>query len=202
MPINFCVQLGKKHLKFVHHSALNILHQEGDEKRHKILDVYPDLKKEVKSWVDYQDGQRIILTTPTVLVGYRVEVYRAEGTTQWYTAVIQSYNHTSKCLAVTDDTVLEEHNEDPALIQMRLIDDGVVDSILRGVEVGIAPRRRPRKDNLPKEQPGCEGGKRMRTTGLDRSIIFEVFEIYFMADVERVWERQLPIDTYMIQEIY
>jgi len=23
-------------------------------------------------------------------------VYRAEGTTQWYTAVIQSYNHTSK----------------------------------------------------------------------------------------------------------
>ena len=50
----------------------------------------------LKAWLDYQDGQKILLTTPTVLVGYRVEVYRAEGTTQWYTAVIQSYNHTSK----------------------------------------------------------------------------------------------------------
>lgn len=27
-------------------------------------------------------------------------------------------------LTVTDDTVLEEHNEDPTLIQMQLIDDG------------------------------------------------------------------------------
>lgn len=27
-------------------------------------------------------------------------------------------------LAVTDDTVLEEHNEDPAYTQMHLIDDG------------------------------------------------------------------------------
>lgn len=27
-------------------------------------------------------------------------------------------------LAVTDDTVLEEHHEDPCLIQMRLLDDG------------------------------------------------------------------------------
>ena len=27
-------------------------------------------------------------------------------------------------LSVTDDTVLEEHNEDPALVQMRLIGDG------------------------------------------------------------------------------
>lgn len=27
-------------------------------------------------------------------------------------------------LSLTDDTVLEEHNEDPALIQMRLLDDG------------------------------------------------------------------------------
>ena len=27
-------------------------------------------------------------------------------------------------LTVTDDTVLEEHNEDPRLVQMRLIGDG------------------------------------------------------------------------------
>ncbi len=27
-------------------------------------------------------------------------------------------------LTVTDDTVLEEHNEDPALVQMKLLGDG------------------------------------------------------------------------------
>lgn len=27
-------------------------------------------------------------------------------------------------LTVTDDTVLEDHNEDPSLVQMRLIGDG------------------------------------------------------------------------------
>jgi len=43
-----------------------------------------------------QDGQRILLTTPSVLVGFRVEVYRAEGTTQWYTAVIVGYNESTK----------------------------------------------------------------------------------------------------------
>ena len=43
-----------------------------------------------------QDGQRILLTTPSVLVGFRVEVYRAEGTTQWYTAVIVGYNEATK----------------------------------------------------------------------------------------------------------
>lgn len=70
--------------------------QEGDEDSPTLPHEYTDLKKAVKSWVDYQDGQKILLTTPTVLVGYRVEVYRAEGTTQWYTAVIKAYNHTSK----------------------------------------------------------------------------------------------------------
>ncbi|XP_029645559.1 probable JmjC domain-containing histone demethylation protein 2C isoform X3 [Octopus sinensis] len=137
-----------------------INYKEGDDNFPSISE-YPNLKESVKSWVDYQDGQKILLTTPTVLVGYRVEVYRAEGTTQWYTAVIKAYNHASQTLAVTDDTVLEAHNEDPALIQMRLIDDGVVDSILRGVEVGITSRRRPRntkendcKLNLLNTRPG------------------------------------------------
>ncbi|KAH0813030.1 hypothetical protein GEV33_009761 [Tenebrio molitor] len=46
-----------------------------------------------------------------------------------------------KDLILTDDTVLEEHNEDPALVQMRLIGDGVVESIMRGENVGITPRR-------------------------------------------------------------
>jgi hypothetical protein len=61
-----------------------------------VFEAYPSLGQAVKNWLDYQDGQKILLTTPTVLVGYRLEVYRAEGTTQWYTAVIQSYNHTTK----------------------------------------------------------------------------------------------------------
>lgn len=102
----------------------------------------PEVAKAIGHWAEYQDGQRILLTTPSVLVGYRVEVYRAEGTTQWYTAVIVSYNENTKELTLTDDTVLEEHNEDPSLVQMRLIGDGVVESILRGENVGITPRRR------------------------------------------------------------
>ncbi|XP_061186493.1 lysine-specific demethylase 3A-like isoform X2 [Saccostrea echinata] len=137
-------------LAFVEDKNLHCF-QETELLSNPVFEAYPSLNQAVKNWLDYQDGQRILLTTPTVLVGYRLEVYRAEGTTQWYTAVIQSYNHTTKSLSLTDDTVLEEHNEDPALIQMRLIDDGVVDSILRGVEVGIGPRR-TRQTN--KEQQG------------------------------------------------
>ncbi|KAI4495647.1 hypothetical protein M0802_008482 [Mischocyttarus mexicanus] len=95
----------------------------------------------VRRWAEMQDGQRILLTTPSVLVGFRVEVYRAEGTTQWYTAVIVGYNESTKDLTVTDDTVLEDHNEDPSLVQMRLIGDGVVESIMRGEVVGMTPRR-------------------------------------------------------------
>ncbi|KAG8233278.1 hypothetical protein J437_LFUL013842, partial [Ladona fulva] len=85
-----------------------------------------EVRAAVRRWAEFQDGQRILLTTPSVLVGYRVEVYRAEGTTQWYTAVIVGYNESTRELTVTDDTVLEEHNEDPRLVQMRLIGDGDV----------------------------------------------------------------------------
>ncbi|CAH1398317.1 unnamed protein product [Nezara viridula] len=46
----------------------------------------------VRDWIRCQDGQGILLTTPSILVGYRVQVYRVEGTTQWYTAVIVGYN--------------------------------------------------------------------------------------------------------------
>lgn len=57
---------------------------------------YPELRLAAKRWTEQQDGQRILLTTPSVLVGYRVEVYRAEGTTQWYTAVIVGYNEATR----------------------------------------------------------------------------------------------------------
>ena len=49
-----------------------------------------------RHWLEYQAGQQIFLQTPSVLVGFRVEVYRTEGTTQWYTAVIKSYNENTR----------------------------------------------------------------------------------------------------------
>ena len=55
-----------------------------------------EVLKDIRTWLEYQEGQSILLTTPSVLVGFRVEVYRAEGTTQWYTAVIQSYNDSTR----------------------------------------------------------------------------------------------------------
>lgn len=70
--------------------------QEGEQLHHPTVERFPQVGQAVKTWFDYQDSQKILLTTPTVLVGYRVEVYRVEGTTQWYTAVIQSYNHATK----------------------------------------------------------------------------------------------------------
>lgn len=65
--------------------------QEWDTKIRGVKD-YPSVREAARRWVEAQDGQQILLTTPSVLVGFRVEVYRAEGTTQWYTAVICGYN--------------------------------------------------------------------------------------------------------------
>ena len=49
-------------------------------------------EKCVNAWSQLQDGQQILVTTPSVLLGFRIKVYRAEGTTQWYTAVTTAYN--------------------------------------------------------------------------------------------------------------
>ena len=83
-------------------NSLICVFQEGDENSHPTACSRDEVRQGLKNWLDYQDGQKILLTTPTVLVGYRLEVYRAEGTTQWYTAVIQSYNHTTKVLLLFD----------------------------------------------------------------------------------------------------
>ena len=48
------------------------------------------VKEAVRKWAEIQAGQRILVTTPSIVVGYRAQVYRAEGATQWYTAVIVS----------------------------------------------------------------------------------------------------------------
>ncbi|CAG9133584.1 unnamed protein product [Plutella xylostella] len=99
------------------------------------------LAAEAADWRTLQDGQRILTTTPTVLGGCRAQVYRSAGATQWYTAVIFGVNEHTGELTVTDDTVLEEHSEDPALVQMTLLGDGVIESIMRGEVVGVMPRR-------------------------------------------------------------
>ncbi|KAK8768345.1 hypothetical protein V5799_015186 [Amblyomma americanum] len=144
-PIEY---LTDRFLKFVSYSELRF-YKEHDVDVEACCLEHSDTRWLVKHWVEFQDSQRILVTTPSVLVGYRVKVYRAEGTTQWYTAVIVSYNDNTRELTVTDDTVLEEHNEDPCLVQMRLIGDGVVESILKGENVGITPRRRTCTLNSP-----------------------------------------------------
>ncbi|XP_077544027.1 uncharacterized protein LOC144156100 isoform X5 [Haemaphysalis longicornis] len=140
--------LTDRFLRFVDYAELRF-YQERDVDAEACCREQSEVRRLVKRWVEFQDSQRILLTTPSVLVGYRVQVYRAEGTTQWYTAVIVSYNDSTRELTVTDDTVLEEHNEDPCLVQMRLIGDGVVESILKGENVGITPRRRTCTLNSP-----------------------------------------------------
>ena len=50
------------------------------------LDDSAEQLEAVKRWSQCQDGQRLLVQTPSILVGYRVEVYRQEGTTQWYTS--------------------------------------------------------------------------------------------------------------------
>ncbi|CAH2046984.1 unnamed protein product, partial [Iphiclides podalirius] len=104
-------------------------------------DVLSTVSSEAAEWRTAQDGQRILTSTPSVLGGCRAQVYRAAGATQWYTAVIVGVNEHTGELTVTDDTVLEEHSEDPALVHMRLLGDGVIESIMRGEVVGVMPRR-------------------------------------------------------------
>ena len=60
------------------------------------LDDGPEQMQAVLRWRHAQDAQRLMLQTPSLLVGYRVEVYRQEGTTQWYTAVIHDFNENTK----------------------------------------------------------------------------------------------------------
>ncbi|PVD30551.1 hypothetical protein C0Q70_09819 [Pomacea canaliculata] len=56
---------------------LDSLLQEGDENRYDAGS--PEAQKAVKAWVDYQDGQKILLTTPTVLVGLPSEGVPCRG---------------------------------------------------------------------------------------------------------------------------
>ena len=83
-----------------------------------------ELKHELIEWQEHQACQNKLLMTPTALFRYHIKVYHAEGTTQWYTAAMQSYDNNYKVLTVLDNTVFEEHNIDLALVQIRITGDG------------------------------------------------------------------------------
>jgi hypothetical protein len=57
-------------------------------------------------WLEQQQGQDLLLNAPSILVGFRLRVYRVEGSTQWYTAVINSYNETTRVSFITDDKLV------------------------------------------------------------------------------------------------
>ena len=62
------------------------------------------VREAVRKWAELQAGQRILVTTPSVVVGYRCQVYRSEGATQWYTAVIVGLDEeTGVCHQFTRD---------------------------------------------------------------------------------------------------
>ncbi len=60
------------------------------------LDTNLANERAVKAWSELQASQQILLTTPSVLLGYRLQVYRAEGTTQWFSAVATGYNQNTQ----------------------------------------------------------------------------------------------------------
>ena len=62
---------------------------------HSVKEFHP-LRQSLHQWINFQKQQKILERTPSVLVGYRVRVYRSVGATQWFTAVIGSYNDHSK----------------------------------------------------------------------------------------------------------
>ena len=49
-------------------------------------------EEKVNDWSDMQRSQHLMISFATYLCGMRIRVYRAEGTTQWYTAVSTGYN--------------------------------------------------------------------------------------------------------------
>ena len=99
-----------------------------------------EIEEKVNEWTDLQRSQYLLTNLVQLVLGLRIEVYRADGTTQWYTAVTTNYNPTAHEYTLTDDTVLEEHFEDPRLTQMTVVGGrNVLESLLRGDNV--IPRR-------------------------------------------------------------
>lgn len=73
------------------HVMMNIFFQEWDPTIPGLNVSDPRTEEQVRNWSVQQDKQQILVTTPSVVLGERLKVYRAEGTTQWYTAVTSKY---------------------------------------------------------------------------------------------------------------
>lgn len=153
----------REYLRFFHLACLklNSQRQSEDAQPHpyassnplvEAIAQHPEIYHLLRKWHVYQDAQKLLANvyTAALLVGNRVKVYRSSGTTQWFTAVIIAYDEPSKLMTLIDDTVLEEHQEDPTLLEMHLIDDGLVQSIIEGRDVSLAggfSRRRTQRIN-------------------------------------------------------
>merc|ERR1719397_893287 len=117
------------------------------------LALCPRSEAEVRRWSEECSGQSILLNAPSLLIGERISVYRVEGTTQWYSAFIIAHCQESGEFTVTDDTVLEEHYENPDTVQMRILGEGVIDAILSGEALPVNPRRSRANVYRPLEKP-------------------------------------------------
>ena len=49
-------------------------------------------EEKVNEWSEVQRSQHLLTNGASFLCGIRLQVYRAEGTTQWYTAVTTGFN--------------------------------------------------------------------------------------------------------------
>uniref|UniRef100_A0ABD2WUE2 JmjC domain-containing histone demethylation protein 2C n=1 Tax=Trichogramma kaykai TaxID=54128 RepID=A0ABD2WUE2_9HYME len=115
--------------------------------------------KAVRRWVELQDTQSILIDTPSLLAGFRVRVYR-DGTTQWFTAVVLGAHTNGQDVSMIDDTVLEDHSQDPHLVQIKVIGEGVVESVLRGEAGKRAVRRHRSLMNNKKAKVSPKTGRR------------------------------------------
>ena len=87
--------LDDKELDFRRYDELR-KYEESSLDQEKSTSENKELRGYVNSWADYQKQQNFLIQTPSILIGYRVQVYRATGTTQWFTAVIGPYQEDSK----------------------------------------------------------------------------------------------------------
>ncbi|XP_077992762.1 putative JmjC domain-containing histone demethylation protein 2C isoform X2 [Glandiceps talaboti] len=136
VPLEFCVD---RKLEFVQEDETRPYEDDDDGLQPALR--YDEVRDEVNNWTHNQKVQQILMKAPYSLTGYRVQVYRLDSRTQWFSAVITGHDLLSRDLQVMDDTVLESHSENPAHVQMMFLDD-VVNSLLKGENVGITSRRR------------------------------------------------------------
>lgn len=87
--------LDDKELDFRQYDELRIYDESSLDQEKSTIEIN-ELRNCVNNWANYQKQQNFLIQTPSILCGYRVQVYRAAGTTQWFTAVIGSYLENTK----------------------------------------------------------------------------------------------------------